>query len=394
MKLVLNLWDNQNNWFRRLYLKQSSLFKIVVLGVFVFFVSPFLIHLILSNPNVFSFVKLDNSSAWIGYFGSIIGGLLTIFGVIITINSQAEFNRKDQEAQNDLNEKNLRSKYFPILIIEKVDENEFHDRTVGICIDSSNNKDVLGLLRIKNIGDNLFKNLQVQCIVDNQDDKGTVYICTGYIVKNDEYYLSIYGDSHAKLSNPIQITLYFTYEDSIEHIYQVKVNCQLISTTSTNSEWITFFLDNFNGLKPKLISENTIYVNPSRSLNEYDLSKNYSLFEESIKKFYESNLNELLNKIDNIVFEKYRHEYNSGWASGPKDIKLINDYKCKYLIEKGFFYHGKQVFLYSYVMVVDLKKELVIFKKFKVEQNLNFCNIPNIFKIYTLAHRRHYRIDK
>lgn len=186
-------------------------------------------------------------------------------------------------------------------------------------------------MRIKNIGDNLAKNLQVQCIVDNQDDKGIVYICTGYIVKNDEYYLSIYGDSQAKLSNPIQITLYFTYEDSIEHIYQVKVNCQLISKTSYKSEELIFFLDEFNGLKPKLISENIIYVNPSRSLNEYDLSKNYSLFEQYIKEFDESYLKELLNKIDIIIFEKYRHEYNSGCGSGPRDIKLINDYKCKYL---------------------------------------------------------------
>lgn len=375
-------------------MKQSLLIKIVVLGLIVLFVSPFLIDFILSHSNIFCFVKQDNSSAWIGYFGSIIGGLLTIFGVIITINSQAEFNRKDQEAQNDLNEKNLRSEYFPNLIIEKVDENEIYCASASICIDSTNNNDVLGLLRIKNIGDNLAKNLQVQCIVDEQHDTGITYICTGYIAKNDEYYLGIYGDSKMELSNPIQISLYFTYEDSIEHIYQIKVNCQLISTISNKSEELTFFLDNFNGLKPKLISENTIYVNPSRSLNEYDLSKNYSLFEQYIKEFDESYLKELLNKIDKIIFEKYRHEYNSGCESGPRDINLINDYKCKYLIEKGFFYHGKQVFLYSYVMVVDLKKELVIFKKFKVEQNLNFCNIPNLIKIYVLAHRKYYRIDK
>ena len=118
------------------------------------------------------------------------------------------------------------------------------------------------------------------------------------------------------------------------------------------------------------------------------------MFEDSIKKLYESYLNELLNKIDMIVFGKYRHEYNCGCGSGPRDIKLINDYKCKYLIEKSFFYHGKQVFLYSYIIVVDLKKELVIFKKFKVEQNLHFCSFPNLFEIYTLAHRRHYRLDK
>lgn len=374
-------------------MKQSSLFKIVVLGVFVFFVSPFLIHLILSNPNVFCFVKENNSSAWIGYFGSIIGGLLTVFGVIITINSQAEFNRKDQEAQNDLNEKNLRSEYFPNLIIEKVPENEIYCASANICIDNTNNNDILALLRIKNIGDNLAKNLQVQCIVDEQHDTGITYICTGYIVKNDEYYLGIYGDSKMESSNPIQISLYFTYEDSIEHIYQIKVNCQLISTTSNKSKELTFFLDEFNGLKPKLISQNTIYVNPNRGLSKYDLSKNYSLFEDSIKKLYESYLNELLNKIDMIVFEKYRHEYNCGCGSAPRDIKLINDYKCKYLIEKSFFYHGKQVFLYSYIIVVDLKKELVIFKKFKVEQNLNFCNIPNLIKIYVLAHRKYYRIN-
>lgn len=375
-------------------MKQSLLIKIVVLGVFVLFVSPFLIDLILSNSNIFCFVKQDNSSAWIGYFGSITGGLLTIIGVIITINSQAEFNRKDQEAQNDLNEKNLRSEYFPNLIIEKVEEGEFYCASANISIDSTNNNDILALLRIKNIGDNLAKNLQVQCIVDEQHDTGITYICTGYIAKNDEYYLGIYGDSKMELSNPIQISLYFTYEDSIEHIYQIKVNCQLISTISNKSEELTFFLDNFNGLKPKLISENTIYVNPSRSLNEYDLSKNYSLFEQYIKEFDESYLKKLLNKIDIIIFEKYRHEYNSGCGSGPRDKKLINDYKCKYLIETSFFYHGKQVFLYSYVMVVDLKKELVIFKKFKVEQNLNFCNIPNLIKICVLAHRKYYRINK
>lgn len=336
----------------------------------------------------------NNSSAWVGYFGSIIGGLLTVFGVIITINSQAEFNRKDQEAQNDLNEKNLRSEYFPTLTIEKVAENEIYCASAGICIDSTNNNDILALLRIKNIGDNVAKNLQVQCIVNNQDDKGTVYICTGYIVKNDVHYLSIYGNSKTELSNPMQISLYFTYEDSIEHIYQIKVNCQLFSTTSNESEELTFFLDEFNGLKPKLISENAIYVNPNRGLNKYDLSKNYCLFEQYIKMFRESYFNELLNKIDIIIFEKYRHEYNCGCGSAPRYIKLINDYKCKYLIEKSFFYHGKQVFLYSYVMVVDLKKELVIFKKFKIEQNLNFCSIRNLLKIYVLAHRRHYRIEK
>lgn len=375
-------------------MKQSLLIKIVVLGLIVLFVSPFLIDFILSHSNIFCYVGKDNSSAWIGYFGSIIGGLLTIFGVIITINSQAEFNRKDQEAQNDLNEKNLRSEYFPNLIIEKVDENEIYCASANISIDSTNNNDILALLRIKNIGDNLAKNLQVQCIVDEQHDTGITYICTGYIVKNDEYYLGIYGDSKMESSNPIQISLYFTYEDSIEHIYQIKVNCQLISTTSNKSEELTFFLDEFNGLKPKLISQNTIYVNPNRGLSKYDLSKNYSLFEDSIKKLYESYLNELLNKIDMIVFEKYRHEYNCGCGSVPRDIKLINDYKCKYLIEKSFFYHGKQVFLYSYIIVVDLKKELVIFKKFKVEQNLNFCNISNLIKIYVLAHRKYYRIDK
>lgn len=86
-------------------MEQSLLIKIVVLGLIVLFVSPFLIDFILSHSNIFCFVKQDNSSAWIGYFGSIIGGLLTIFGVIITINSQAEFNRKDQEAQNVLTKK-------------------------------------------------------------------------------------------------------------------------------------------------------------------------------------------------------------------------------------------------------------------------------------------------
>lgn len=374
-------------------MKQSSLIKIVVLSLFVLFVSPFVIEFILSKLNIFCFLKEADYSAWIGYYGSIIGGLFTILGVIITINSQAEFNRKDQEAQNDLNEKNLRSKYFPNLIIEKVDENDIYCASAKIYIDSTNNDVILTMLRIKNIGDNLAKNLQVQCVVDDQYNNGITHICTGYMVKGEERYLYIYGNSLIKFSKPKQISLYFTYEDSIEHIYQIKVNGQLISTTSNKSEELTLFLDELNVLKPKLISENTIYVNPSRDLNEYDFCKNYSLFEKYLKNFNDSYLYKLLNKIDIIVFEKYRHEYNCGCGSGPRDIQLINDNECKYLIEKSFFYHGKQVFLYSYVIVVDLKKEFVIFKKFKVEQNLNFCNISNLIRIYVLAHRKYYRIN-
>ena len=83
----------------------------------------------------------------------------------------------------------------------------------------------------------------------------------------------------------------------------------------------------------------------------------------------------MIDKIDTKDF----FELPSTMLSNSKNVKYI-----QLLSEKAV----------NYYYYTDLKKELVVFKKFKVEQNLNFCNIPNLIKIYVLAHRKYYRINK
>lgn len=66
---------------------------------------PLIVNYIIKTPSKFGFINEVNMSAWISFYGSVVGGLLTLVGVVYTINKQDEFNKLDKIAQDDLNEK-------------------------------------------------------------------------------------------------------------------------------------------------------------------------------------------------------------------------------------------------------------------------------------------------
>lgn len=62
-----------------------------ILGILLI---PQFIHFLVYTPSPFGFIKPGEESQWIGFFGSIIGGSLTLIGVWWTINRQNR-NRKE-----------------------------------------------------------------------------------------------------------------------------------------------------------------------------------------------------------------------------------------------------------------------------------------------------------
>lgn len=122
---------------------------IFLLCLLILLLSPFFINSFLDFFVKFKLIDICDINTWIGFYGSIIGGGLTIFGVIYTIKKQEEFNRQDKDAQNDLNEKNARISNFPNLNIDQVDTNDNYDNCSSLEICYGGN-DVLGIMRIRN----------------------------------------------------------------------------------------------------------------------------------------------------------------------------------------------------------------------------------------------------
>ena len=148
--------QKSKNWFER-----YKSFFLVVFVVIIFILTPPLTNLVINTDafvfsSFFGFINDSNRDAWIGFFGAIIGGALTLIGVAWTIVDQ---NIKRHEDAMDA--------VKPILVAndctyEKIKEiNGDNDSRVFECI-----------LEYKNVGKGILFNPRVLNIgykVDNKD---------------------------------------------------------------------------------------------------------------------------------------------------------------------------------------------------------------------------------
>lgn len=104
--------------------KRLFLFSLII----IFFVVPVIINFIVSTPSLFGFITVDKQDIWIGFYGSVLGGILTLLGVAWTIKHtdsiREEDRRKHEEElkkeyeKRDLEiKRNLMAQYKPILNI-------------------------------------------------------------------------------------------------------------------------------------------------------------------------------------------------------------------------------------------------------------------------------------
>ncbi len=128
----------------KIYIKVRKIFqkykKIILLvsGIILLLLIPPIVNMLISTkafflPNFLGFIDSENESAWISFYGSLIGGVITVIGVILTINEQ---NKKYHEE--------IKDSIRPILIADTYKE-------VGIKNDG-NNKIYECILSCKNMG--------------------------------------------------------------------------------------------------------------------------------------------------------------------------------------------------------------------------------------------------
>lgn len=102
------------------------------------------------TPSKFGFIKSEDTGAWLGYYGAVLGGAITLCGVLITI--------KYHEKEND---KNKSIEYKPILELTALDfpEEIVGFRNVSLGIPTYGTPDYLK--------ENIEKEIQNLCITNN-----------------------------------------------------------------------------------------------------------------------------------------------------------------------------------------------------------------------------------
>lgn len=145
--------------------------KICIFVILFIFLIPFIINLIVETPNPFGlgFINDSNKDTWISFFGSIIGGSITLIGVIWTINyekkaREEDFKTQEERRQEDFNNQEAQRKkdlaiqykpfFHPIIPMEiegnSFEENAFPNNFTEHSFEINYTKDII--VKIKNSG--------------------------------------------------------------------------------------------------------------------------------------------------------------------------------------------------------------------------------------------------
>ncbi|WP_317316420.1 hypothetical protein [Longibaculum muris] len=255
------------NFIKTFYNFLKSLFNAKIILLFLFVViSPMFVNILVETKNPFGlgFIDDSNKDAWIGFFGAIIGGALTIFGVLITINDQRKNNIQQQKEYEKQRREDLAIQYQPWLIMNftknfKTDDYilnkeksstqtqpSFSNGTYAFVIGEDNkvNKQCIFDITIENAGDGLcylscIDDIQIQFTSEEQvtyrplkEKEYSTFESGKLFIINKDYHNSIiksgvltlrfaifYNDNDLFLENTaIDIYIPFIYQDKFELI--------------------------------------------------------------------------------------------------------------------------------------------------------------------------------
>lgn len=237
--------------------------KLIVFCVAIILIVPLVVSLIVKTPSFIGFINNNELGVWIGFYGSIIGGLLTLIGVVWTLNYNDRVRKIEQEQyfkkmniefkkRDDELKRSLSAQYKPILTIRFDSDDLIDDIKYGM----SKQKDVFyeaniifspDNIHVSNDGKRLVIGLELVNIGRGEANKiqlqSTIISSTGeHWETNSREYSELCSHNGIKL-------LYFKYLDNNEwKIYE----CCLPKPLFIMFEIIYFDL---NGIEYKAISK-------------------------------------------------------------------------------------------------------------------------------------------
>ena len=116
--------------------KYRTIVILLLMIVIALFVFPIIIKFLMETPAPFEFMKIvtkDTYEAWIGYYGAIVGGALTLVGVWWTIKFESENLREQAEIEK-------MTKYFPTISARVLKNSSVND--LCSCVNIKINNDL------------------------------------------------------------------------------------------------------------------------------------------------------------------------------------------------------------------------------------------------------------
>lgn len=179
---------------------------IAFLVIMLFIIAPVALYWLVCTPNPWGwgFIKPEDTGAWLGFYGAVLGGAITLVGVVITLNKQ---------------EKTRLQEVKPILLLSDSDRKVYEDYHCTLTL----------VLNLKNLGGYEAYDVEMKIKPLNSIAKSIDYNCSrrNIIVKNgciSEYITIVY---EGKLSDGL-ISL------GVELKYTGLNNQKFISTLDLN----------------------------------------------------------------------------------------------------------------------------------------------------------------
>lgn len=255
------------------FIKRNYLIIIAVICFFAFI--PPITNLLVTTPSPIGFITPDTQETWIGFFGSIIGGGTTLFGVWWTIKKQKEQRRKDLAIQYKpfltvlLDKEHIHN--YPIvhkIDFDKEDCDGLYKIKIGKCNDASSNKKLFPII-INNIGEGecyvklatrpfyddangiKFEEITDKTIYQFDENWSTVIVRKKSITIN----LYVYYDVSEQISGELSLDFRLESYDMFEEIhYDNTLHVYLLVKNVENSNNIEVFINSLS-IENKIIED-------------------------------------------------------------------------------------------------------------------------------------------
>lgn len=246
----------------KLYKNDKLFFYISVLTLF--FAAPF-VHFVVTQNTPFGFISNKHYDTWIGFYGSIIGGVLTVLGVWWTLDEQNKQREKDKVIRDQERKEELAIKYKPFLVLDHNKLNNFKhsfnaEGIIPIDLTRKPNKDLYIELPIENIGDGecylycydnpfYFINEKKQVIsnINIKKNSGLKKGFTTVIGRHKIANLAIifnYDGSSKDFKEILDITIPLLYQDQFRYkTYKADINLLIQLSKGMNNENMSYYIE-------------------------------------------------------------------------------------------------------------------------------------------------------
>lgn len=210
----------------------------------------------------------DINDAQLGYFGSIMGGGITLLGVIMTIDHNNSINKEQQKRYDSERKEELELMYQPILSANIVSDNSLYKLSSEIhlmfnhpCFNDTNLDTINQVIELKNVGRGEIKDInatirEVQDISNSNIDNCQLNLNNSYVLADGFFsFIPINDSNYIKLSIPISYNDF--YDD---YFIRIEVSLEITFNDFLNKNLYKYVLTFYLNIQQESISHYT-YIN-------------------------------------------------------------------------------------------------------------------------------------